>query len=342
MRVSLQRFLFRCAVALVLFAGGAAQLNPTTTHTKAKKPAKAAEELPAAPQDVYVGAYLMRIHQINIHENYFTADFYLWFRWKGADIKPYKTFSLVDARQETRQEPAVSDLADGSHYAYVRVVAQITKFWDLRQYPLDSHDLDLNVEEEEDETNILRYVADEQNSGADANMPAMPGWKLLKSVPSTQTAVYHSNFGDDTLPTGQETRYSRFTLRTELARQGVLVFFKLLYGVWTGAGIAFVAFFIAPNRIDPRFGVGVGAIFAAIASEYIVTQSLPDTNVMTLADKIHVLAFSLIFASIAESTLSLYLHEKGHAGISKRMDHVCRLVFPVAFVLLNALIIHYR
>jgi len=342
MRASFQCSIFRVTVALALFAANASQLNPTTTHTKAKKPAKAAEQLPAAPQDVYVGAYLMRIHQINIHENYFTADFYVWFRWKGGDIKPYKTFSLVDARQETRQEPAVSDLADGSHYAYVRVVAQITKFWDLRQYPLDSHDLDLNVEEEEDETNILRYVADEQNSGADANMSAMPGWKLLKSVPSTQTAVYHSNFGDDALPTGQETRYSRFTLRTALARQGVLVFFKLLYGVWTGAGIAFVAFFIAPNRIDPRFGVGVGAIFAAIASEYIVTQSLPDTNVMTLADKIHVLAFSLIFASIAESTLSLYLHEKGHAGISKRMDHVCRFVFPVAFVLLNALIIHFR
>lgn len=329
-------------VALLTAVPAASQVHRSPARTKAKKAAPASGQTAAAPVDVYVGAYLMRLHQVDIHDNYFTADFYLWFRWKGGDIKPYKTFSLVDARSETRQEPSVSDLADGSHYAYVRVVAQITKFWDLHEYPLDRHNLDLNVEDDENETNLLHYIPDEPNSGADPNMPAMPGWRLLQSRPLTTTAVYRSNFGDDALPTGQETSYSRFTLRTALARQGALLLFKLLYGAWTAAGIAFVAFFIAPERIDPRFGVGVGAIFAAVASEYIVTQSLPDTNVMTLADKIHILVFSLIFVSVAESTLSLYLSEKHHAHISRRIDKAARFLFPITFVLLNALLIHFR
>jgi len=306
---------------------------------RAKHPANT---LPPRPQEVHVGAYVMHIHEVNIKENYFVADLYVWFRWRNDDLKPYKTFSLIDAREETKTEPVVTHRPDGSNYAYVRDVAKLTRFWDLRQYPLDRHDLDINIEEDESEDSLLRYVADEDNSGADQNRLSMPGWTLLKTYPFIGSGVYRSNFGDISLPQNQETRYSRLTLRMTFAREGDLVFLKLLFGVWVGAGISFVAFFIPPKRIDPRFGVGVGAIFAAIASEYIVTQSLPDTNTVSLADKLHVVAFAFIFASIVESTCSLYLVENSHEVQSSRMDRLSRWIFPSIFAVLNGLIILFR
>lgn len=338
----MRKALLRSAASLGL---GIVLVAPTTSSAKptaGPRREKGANQVPPAVQDVQVGAYVMHIHQVNIRENYFIADFYVWFRWKDDGLQPYKTFSLVDAREESKEEPVVNRLPDGSHYAYIRIVAKLTKFWDLRQYPLDSHDLDLNIEEEANEDRSLRYVADEENSGADENQISMPGWKLVKTYAFTGLGVYRSNFGDISLPKGQETRYSRLTLRMRFAREGDLVFLKLLFGVWVGAGISFVAFFIPPHRIDPRFGVGVGAIFAAIASEYIVTQSLPDTNIVTLADKLHVLAFAFIFASIVESTLSLYLVENGRQLQSMRLDRVARWAFPISFALLNALTIALR
>jgi hypothetical protein len=310
-----------------------------TLRSRAKVPVT---QPPASPQEVHVGGYVMHIHEINIKENYFIADFYVWFRWKGDELRPYKTFTLVDAREESKTEPDVTPLPDGSNYAYVRIVAKITKFWDLRRYPLDSHDLDINVEEEANEETFLHYVADTDNSGADQRQISMPGWKMVQTSAFSGVGVYRSNFGDTSLPQNQETRYSRFTLRMTLAREGDLVFLKLLFGVWVGAGISFVAFFIPPKRIDPRFGVGVGAIFAAIASEYIVTQSLPDTNAVSLADKLHVVAFAFIFVSIVESTCSLYLAENGHEAQSNRIDRRCRWIFPVTFAALNGLIISLR
>jgi len=335
---ALLRSTARLGLGLVLVAASICAAKPTA-HPRGKVDAR---QLPAGVQDIQVGAYVMHIHQVNIRENYFIADFYVWFRWKGDELKPYKTFTLVDAREESREEPVVNSLPDGSHYAYVRIVAKVTKFWDLRQYPLDGHDLDLNIEEEASEDHLVRYVADEENSGADESQISMPGWKLTKTEAFTGVGVYRSNFGDISLPKNQETRYSRLTLRMRFTREGDLVFLKLLFGVWVGAGISFVAFFIPPNRIDPRFGVGVGAIFAAIASEYIVTQSLPDTNIVTLADKLHVLAFAFIFASIVESTLSLYLVENGRQLQSKRLDRVARWSFPISFALLNAVTIVLR
>ena len=323
----------------VLLSAHASWAAKPGTSPRAKNPAKV---LNAGPQEVHVGAYVMHIHEVNIKENYFVADLYIWFRWRGDDLKPYKTFSLIDAREETKTEPVVAHLPDGSNYAYVRDVAKLTRFWDLRQYPLDHHDFDINIEEDEREDSLLRYIADEDNSGADQNRIAMPGWKLLRTYPLIGSGVYRSNFGDTSLPQNQETRYARLTLRMTFAREGELVFLKLLFGVWVGAGISFVAFFIPPKRIDPRFGVGVGAIFAAIASEYIVTQSLPDTNTVSLADKLHVVAFAFIFASIVESTCSLYLVENSHEQQSNRMDRLSRWIFPSSFAVLNALIILFR
>lgn len=337
-RNSFLSFTTRSLLALALISGIGGQARPLgQSRTK-----KVTNNANTAVQDVWVGAYLMHIHQISIKENYFTADFYLWFRWHGDDLKPYKTFSLVDAREESKTEAIVNTLPDGSHYAYVRVVAQVTKFWDLRQYPLDTHDLDLKIEEDENEDDSVRYVADGENSGADQNMISMPGWKLVNVHPFAGVGVYKSNFGDLSLPKNHESRYSRFTLRMDLARQSDLVLLKLLFGVWVGVSISFVAFFIDPDKIDPRFGVGVGAIFAAVASEYIVTQSLPDTNTVTLADKLHIVAFAFIFASIVESTLSLHLFQKGRQRQSDRVDAIARWTFPISFLLVTILLIHFR
>jgi hypothetical protein len=330
--------LCRYVLALSIASQFAFSMMPEA-DAKTRKPKK--ETTNVAESKVWVGVYLLRIHQIDLRDNYFTADFYLWFRWKGDDIKPYKTFSLIDAREESKTEPVVNTLADGSYYAYVRIVAQITKFWDLRQYPLDAHELDIRVEEDEDEEDAVRYIADEENSGIDQLMSLMPGWELVDVHAFTETGVYKSNFGDVSLPKGHESRYSRFILRMNYSRQNHLALLKL-FGVWVGVGISFVTFFVTPDRIDSRFGVGVGAIFAAVASEYIVAQSLPDTNVITLADKLHLLALAFIFASIVESTVSFRLFQQGRRDQSGRLDTVARWAFPFLFVLLTAAATRFR
>ena len=117
---------------------------------------------------------------------------------------------------------------------------------------------------------------------------------------------------------------------------------KLFFGLWVAAGISFLAFFIRPQDVDPRFGMGVAAIFAAIASLYIVTASFPDTNVITLADKLHLVTFAFVFGTLAQSTWSLHLAERGREGASMKLDGVCRWAFPLAYVVVNALLIVFR
>ncbi|MBI3181915.1 MAG: hypothetical protein HYZ28_07200 [Myxococcales bacterium] len=304
-------------------------------------PASAQEPAQHQPSEVTVGIYVNQIHEVSLRENYFTADLYLWFRWKDDALKPHETFALQNGRVESQIGPVTKKLPDGSNYAYVRLVAKVTKFWDITEYPLDDHRLPIAIEEDQSEDHLIRYVADTVNSGSHPTI-SVPGWNMVKNDTESGVGVYRSNFGDISLPTGNESSYTRLTTTLHLSRQGTLYFMKLFFGLWVSAAIAFLAFFIKPSDVDPRFGLGVGAIFAAIASEYIVTSSLPDTNIITLADKLHIVAFAFIFASIGQSTWSLYLFENEQETRSKWHDRLSRLVFPLTYVVANALVIALR
>ena len=309
--------------------------------TLTQAPPPTAVPAPTGSTDVVVGIWVNQIHEVSLKENYFVADFYVWFRWKGEDIKPQNSFALVDGRIESKTEAVTRTLKDGENYAYVRVVARMTKFWDVRKFPLDNHQLSIIVEEEDSESDKLKYIVDTANSGTEPRI-TVPGWILAEKEEVSGLGTYRSNFGDITLPTGNASSYARATLTMTFNREGTNYMAKLFFGLWIAVAIAFLAFFIKPTDVDPRFGLGVGAIFAAIASEYIVTSSLPDTNIITLADWLHLVAFAFIFISIAQSTYSLWLFQNEQEAKSKKLDKLFMGLLPLTYVITNVVLIMKR
>ncbi|MEO0228066.1 MAG: hypothetical protein ABIL70_08480, partial [candidate division WOR-3 bacterium] len=109
--------------------------------------------------------------------------------------------------------------------------------------------------------------------------------------------------------------------------------------VFIAALVALIALFIKPTDLDPRFGLGAGALFAAVASQVVIASLLPDTNIMTLTDKLHIISIFFIFLSIAESIVSLKLFTSGKEDTSRRLDRICFYIFLVVYAILNLLII---
>lgn len=324
--------LLGAAVALTVVAlSGRSSLAQPDAAPPEVPPAEATTPS-AGGNDVTVGVYVNQIHEFSLKDNSFTVDFYVWFRWKNPELKPYETFSVVDGRIESKTEPALKDLPDGSKHAYARVVATVTRFFDIHAYPLDNHQLAVVIEEENDEVHLVRYVADAVNSAASPSI-LLPGWKFERLSTVAGEASYHSNFGDTSLPTGNESKYARLTTAVAFTRTGLTFYVKLFFALWACVLLATLAYFIKPSDVDPRFGVGVGALFGAIASQYVVASSLPDTNVITLADKMHLVAFFFIILSVTQSTYSLWLFESERVAASQRLDRVFRLASPLVYLL---------
>jgi hypothetical protein len=303
-------------------------------------PAFAAEIKEATPVDVHVGVYINQIYDVSLKDNRFCVDFYVWFRWPGEDVSPLESFDVVNGRIDTK-EGVYEDTIKGFNYATGRINATITKFWDISEFPLDNHILTIELEDNENEDFKLRYIPDQENCGVNPQVE-VPGWKFTNAWSEVKKHGYKTNYGDISLPTNNESDYSRFIYSLKVVRPGIGYFFKLFFGVFIAAVIAFLVFFIKPTDLDPRFGLGVGAIFAAVASEYVIASSLPDTNILTLADKLHILAFAFIFFSIAQSILSLRLFTVGKEKTSQTMDRLSFPVFFISYSVLSLLLILFR
>jgi hypothetical protein len=93
-----------------------------------------------------------------------------------------------------------------------------------------------------------------------------------------------------------------------------------------------------PSRQLARLSLSVGAMFAAVASEYLVASGLPESNALTLADELHILSFAFIFVALAESILVYKLVSQGREKAAGRIDRLCFRAFYLGYVVLAVLI----
>ncbi|MBS0208371.1 MAG: hypothetical protein JSS27_05395 [Planctomycetes bacterium] len=283
---------------------------------------------PPTAKQVIVGMYLNQVDSVSLKDSQIVVDFHIWFRWKDADLKPIETFDVVNGKIELKEDIVTKDDVNGYRYACCRVLATIHKLWDVSRFPLDEHELLIEIEDGDFEEDKVRYIADVENSDLNPDVE-VAGWNVGECPVSVITHRYNTNFGDTTLETGHGSNYSRFRFPVLLSRPSYGMFFKLLTGMFIASAIGLHALLIKPSELDARFALTVGAMFAAVASEYVVVSSLPEANYLTLADKLHILTFTFIFASMAVSVVSYKLAET-------RRLHLCRLIDSAAFITLGA------
>jgi hypothetical protein len=277
----------------------------------AQKPA------PSPPCKVYVGMYINSIEAVSFKDNNFRADFYIWFRWKDGDLAPFESFELANGRIESRVKDDSKD-ALGFHYVVGRVVATVTKHWELTRFPKDSHALPIEIEDQTMEQDRLLYIPDTENCAVSESL-VIPGFTIAGSNFRCMPCTYHTNYGDPSLPTGNVSIYSRFVATVLIQRPDMSLYFKLSWAVLIALMIALGSLWIRPDEADPRFGLPVGALFAAVASEYVVTASLPDSGALTSIDLIHMTTVLAILMVVLVSIVSLHLWTMGRERTSRML-----------------------
>ena len=287
----------------------------------------------AQPAQVVVGSYVTKVQDVSFKDNKYALDFYLWFRWKAegvlADYKPIESFELVNGKIENKSSVVEKKIGE-LNYASVRVSATVSETWDLKQFPFDSHRLQIHLEDSAHGTDELVFVPDSKNSrlGDELNLA---GWVLTDFKGEVGTKVYQSNYGDTSLPSDARSEYSRYSMAMEMDRTTFGTAWKLLSTVLAATAVAFVAFMVKPSDLDPRFGLGVGALFAVAASAFVVSSSVPDSGVMTIADQVHMVAIGFIFLSLLQSAFALKWEVSGREADAVRLDHWSLIVFPLLF-----------
>jgi hypothetical protein len=312
-------------ISLLLLTASAATppVSPSQpAKVRCKIPEPTSQACPTSePARVEVGAHVLRLTSLDITNNLFSLDFWIWFRWTDDKLKPYESFELVNGKIDSRQVERV-DKINGVNYACLRVAATMTCFWSVERFPLCRQQLTIEIEDDDLDASDLVYIADRDNCSVEPGFRTS-GWVCSGFSCDSVTHVYSTNYGDPRRAKGQQTRYSRLVFSYQLARADVFHSFKIFWGLYLSALVAFTVFFVKP---DHRLGLIVGSIFAVVTSHTVVSSYLPEAGVLTLADKLHLVTAGIILVALFETAYSLHLLHKNREEAYRRLD---RLTFWV-------------
>ncbi|MGZ8847133.1 MAG: hypothetical protein ACXW3C_11785 [Pyrinomonadaceae bacterium] len=312
------------------------RMNPEVGEGGTKPPPLA---LPAGanPVQVRAGIYLDRIIDLSVKETSWTADFYLWFRWNGATVNPGENFQIVDGAIESKEK--VDEFTNGDErYVLYRVVAKITKFFDVSRFPRDDHILTVSIESAAAERHGLLFVPDKESSGISSRV-RISGYEIYRQAILEKPHAYRSTHGNPRMAAGTEKIQSQIRMGVWIHREGLGFYFKLFVALFVAVGVALLAFFIRPTDVDPRFGLGLGALGAVIVNTYVTSSLVPDTGVMTLADTVNQVGIVVIFISLTQSAISLYLYERrDRKALSRLFDRVSFVTILPAYIVINLIL----
>lgn len=285
----------------------------------------------AAPAEVQVGAYILRLNNVSQKDGTFDVDMWVWFRWKDANLRPYESFEISNGRIESRSEAVVSQDA-GMNYTSVRVQAAVFHDYDVKRFPMDSHTLRINIEDQNLDTSGLVYAVD-KNTAIDPDLK-VPGWTVKLGPETVEDHEYPTNYG--LVSSGAATAtYSRLGFTVDLLREGFGPLFKQFWMSGLSVLLGLLAFRVKATDLDARFGLGVGSIFAASANAFVIADSLPQSTDITLAEQINFLAIGTIFLCVSISIWSLRICYQGKDSASERLDAWAMAIIASLYICAN-------
>lgn len=293
---------------------------------------------PDTQTEVQVGAFILRLRNVSPRDASYDVDMWMWFRWSGSDIRPDLTFELANG---IITNTPVSQLEEdmGMNYATMRVQATIFHDFDVRRFPMDDHQISIQIEDSQLDEASLIYVADVEATALDPQV-MVPGWEVTKQDPFVQSHVYNTSYGLRGADSDTAT-YSRVTIPINLDRTGYGTLFKSFWVSLLAVILGLLAFLVKSDDLDARFGMGVGSIFAASANAFILSDTLPQTNFITLAEQVNLIAVGVIFLSVFISIWSLRLRYADRDEDSLRLDRNALIVFAVVYVVLNLIVMNF-
>ncbi|MDD2792995.1 MAG: hypothetical protein PHD73_07435 [Sediminibacterium sp.] len=281
---------------------------------------------------VKAGIYITSIHDIDFKQNEFAINLWLWLKYKNRDFNFDQNLEIPQAKSFSKLYTTI-DSTGGEFYVLMKLQCLMKDSWKISSFPFDKQMLRLSFENSQFDSESLVFVPDTLGKHFDPRF-TLRGWNIDSFSIVNGIKLYETGFGDASLDT-PHTEYSSLKVRVGITREAGGIFWKMFMGMYVAFLISFICFFIHADSIDSRFGLSVGALFAAIGNKYIIDSALPESVTYTLVDTLHGLTLFFIFAMVSFSVYSLSLIKKNQIAKADRMDKIGAVVCMAAYILLN-------
>lgn len=290
----------------------------------------------AQPDTVKVGTYIISVHDINFHEKEYTARFWLWFVYRNPDFDFSKQLDIPNAKDIDDPE-IINDSLNGKAWTIMKMKSTMKESWNVKDFPFDQQHLRVQIENTLFDNRTLIFDPDLRGSKYDTK-EAIDGWKITNFKVSAGINDYETGFGDPRADRSVQN-FSTFLIEMDIERDAWGLFMKIFLGMYIAFLISTISFTPHPSEMEPRFGLPVGGLFAAVGNKYIIDSLLPESSEFTLVDTLHALTFIAIFGTLLVSALALRQYDKGKKEMAERTNRRGARIIFTSYILANLIFI---
>lgn len=289
-----------------------------------------------APDTVKIGTYIISIHDINFHNKEYTVRLWLWLLYDNLEFDFPSQIDIPNAKQIDKPE-VIMDMVDGKMWQLMKMKCVMKHNWRVGDFPFDKQQLVVHIENSIYDKSSMVFVPDELGSTFDREL-TLDGWRISNFTVNTNTHEYTTVFGD---PSSDmlHSEYASFNIKIDIERDAWGLFMKIFIGMYIAFMIAVLSFTTKPSELEPRFGLPVGGLFAAVGNKYIIDSLLPESSSFTLVDSLHSTTFMAIFATLLVSAIALKFHDNGNAQASTKINYYGSRIVVGLYVILNIVFI---
>ncbi len=280
-------------------------LEPTATTAREED----LKQPPSHPTRVEIDVEVVEISQIQDHDQKFDVEFNAYFIWND----PRLAFDAREAGVAKKIIPSgdlwipdpllVDELEvderggttahvqpDGTVYLNRYYRGSITGSFDLHEFPLDHHDLEVALEATDYETDEVVFAVGEVRAVNPAHV-VPHGWKLLGMSATT---------GESKIRRTNET-FSLLRMTMQVTRDPHFYFWSIVLPLIPIMATAWSVFWMDPKEFSSQVGVGITAMLTVVAYRITIDSSLPPLTYMTRMDYFLLVCQTFVFLAFVSS-----------------------------------------
>lgn len=264
--------------------------------------------------EVTVGAFIYDVQQIDLANDSFAMDVYLWFRWRDPKADPSDSVEAMNSNawENTTTSstggvtgkalyPAPIDMPDGSKYQVFRYQGVFSKKMNLVKYPFDVQNLNLVFEDEDQDTRQLYFVPDSTPVKI-SPLVTIPGYRIGTPSMTIKNHAYPTNFGDLSAP--PDVTYSRIIISLPVNREPLPYLVKIILPILIVILITSLIYLLPARMEDARAGIGVTAMLTIVALQWTTDSDLPSVEYLTMLDLVYILSLAYILVAMGYTVLA--------------------------------------
>lgn len=277
----------------------------------------------AVGREVEVGLYLVSLGKLDVSTGSFTADFYL--SLKSQEPIPDGSFEFVNGRAASIDKLEDRQNEAGIYEKFYRILANLTTPMHLKDFPFDSQQMQIIIEDKTEDIGKMRYVPAKNESGLDTSI-TFPGWRITGwevSVKEHEYPVY-------------ESKYSQFVYTVSIERMAFSSFLKTFLPVIFLMLIVMSSFILNPEQVATRLGAISSSLVASAMFHISISNQVPPMGYLTFADKFMILTYFILLASFFLSIAVFILQGKKAVERAKKLNRISERLVIIGMPVLYA------